>query len=90
MVELHTGQYAEAKSPTALRKELKRLTEMTHYAQHLGITVNAGHGLKYHNTRAIALIPGMEELNIGHSIISRAIFIGLKQAVLEMKKIVRT
>ena len=61
---------------------------MVRYAGSLGLTVNAGHGLKYHNTRAIARIPGLNELNIGHSIISRAVFVGLKTAVKEMKKLV--
>jgi pyridoxine 5-phosphate synthase len=61
---------------------------MTLYARKLGLIVNAGHGLKYHNTRAVARIPGIEELNIGHSIISHAVFVGLTKAVKEMKAIV--
>jgi pyridoxine 5-phosphate synthase len=89
MIEFHTGQYAAAKNSQSIKKELKRLQAMTRYAQNLGLIVNAGHGLKYHNTRAIALIPGIEELNIGHSIISRAVFVGLANAVKEMLKIVR-
>jgi len=89
MVELHTGRYAKAKTPAATRRELDRLIRMTAFARAQGLIVNAGHGLKYHNTRPIARIPGMEELNIGHSIISRAVFVGLKQAVQEMKSIVR-
>lgn len=89
MIELHTGTYAAAKSKTAVTRELKRLIAMTQYAQDLGLIVNAGHGLKYHNTRPIARIPGMAELNIGHSIISRAVMIGLSQAVKEMKILVR-
>jgi len=62
---------------------------MTQYAQSLGLTVNAGHGLKYHNTKAVARIPGIKELNIGHSIISHAILVGLESAVREMKKLVK-
>jgi len=61
---------------------------MVVYAQGLGLTVNAGHGLKYHNTNPIARIKGIGELNIGHSIMSRAIFVGLESAVREMAKIV--
>ena len=62
---------------------------MTQYARRLGLTVNAGHGLKYDNTKAVAQIEGIDELNIGHSIISRAIFVGLKQAVQEMLALVK-
>jgi len=89
MIELHTGTYAAAKNRAAATRELKRLIAMTRYAQDLGLIVNAGHGLNYHNTRPVARIPGMAELNIGHSIISQAVFIGLGQAVKEMKHLVR-
>jgi len=84
MIELHTGKYALVTTAAARRRELRKLKDMTRYARSLGLTVNAGHGLKYHNTRAIARIPGIEELNIGHSIISRAVFTGLGPAVKEM------
>ncbi|MBU4334290.1 MAG: pyridoxine 5'-phosphate synthase, partial [Candidatus Omnitrophica bacterium] len=77
-----------AKTKTAIARELKTIKAMTKYAQSLGLTVNAGHGLKYHNTKAIAEIPGMHELNIGHSIIAHAAFVGLEKAVKEMAKIV--
>ena len=87
MIELHTGRYALAKTAAGRRRELTKLTAMTRYARSLGLTVNAGHGLKYHNTRAVARIPGIAELNIGHSIISRAVFVGLRPAVKEMIKI---
>ena len=70
-----------------LNHQLKRLNEATRFARKLGLVVNAGHGLKYDNTRAVANIEGMEELNIGHSIISRSVFVGLPQAVKEMKNI---
>ena len=89
IIELHTGRYDNAHSKTQQNRELKKIREMTDYARQLGLTVNAGHGLKYHNTRAVARIPGIEELNIGHSIISRAVFVGLERAVKEMKEIVR-
>jgi pyridoxine 5-phosphate synthase len=88
MIELHTGEYANAKTKSKLNFELQRIKDMTVYANKLGLIVNAGHGLKYDNTRAITQIKGMAELNIGHSIISRSIFVGLRQAVQEMKKIV--
>jgi pyridoxine 5-phosphate synthase len=89
VIELHTGRYDLAKTGAARTRELKKLTRMTQYARTLGLTVNAGHGLKYHNTRAIARIPGMEELNIGHSIIARATFVGLGAAVKEMLAIIK-
>jgi pyridoxine 5-phosphate synthase len=89
MIELHTGTYARASVGRGEAKEFAKLKAMTAYARKLGLIVNAGHGLNYQNTAAIARIPGMEELNIGHSIVSRAIFVGLKQAVSEMVKIVK-
>jgi len=89
VIELHTGRYDHVRTKTAQIQELKKIKNMTQYAQGLGLTVNAGHGLKYHNTKAIARIPGIGELNIGHSIISRAVFIGLERAVREMKKLVK-
>jgi pyridoxine 5-phosphate synthase len=87
MIELHTGRYDHAGTKAARQKELKKIAEMTKFACGLGLVVNAGHGLKYDNTRPIAKIPGIEELNIGHSIISRSVFVGLEQAVREMKTI---
>ncbi len=87
MIELHTGTYAHAFAKGKAAKEFTKIKAMTAYAQRLGITVNAGHGLNLENTYAIAKIPGMAELNIGHSIISRAIVVGLKQAVKEMTEI---
>ncbi len=86
-IELHTGPYAEALTARKRETELKKLDSITQYARSLGITVNAGHGLKYHNTVNIARIPGMYELNIGHSVISYAIFAGLNNAVREMKRL---
>ncbi|MCK5260064.1 MAG: pyridoxine 5'-phosphate synthase [Candidatus Omnitrophica bacterium] len=89
VIELHTGRYDLVQTTAARARELKKIKDMTRYAQDLGLTVNAGHGLKYHNTRPIARIPGIEELNIGHSIISRAVFVGLAAAVKEMVKIIK-
>jgi pyridoxine 5-phosphate synthase len=85
MIELHTGHYAEAKTKATQSKFFKELAIAVAYAQKQGLIVNAGHGLNYYNTHKIAKIKGIEELNIGYSIISRAIFSGLKSAVKEMK-----
>ncbi len=85
-IELHTGTYALAKDAATRQQELERLTLGAKLAQELGLRVNAGHGLTYHNVYPVACIPGMEELNIGHSIISRAVLVGLTQAVREMKR----
>ena len=88
MIELHTGAYALAKTENEIARQLKIVDEATQYARRLNLTVNAGHGLKYDNTKPIARIEGIDELNIGHSIISRAVFVGLEQAVREMLKII--
>jgi pyridoxine 5-phosphate synthase len=90
VVELHTGRYDRARTKTSRDHELNKIKDMAWYAQSLGLAVNAGHGLKYHNTKALARVPGINEFNIGHAIISRAVFVGLEAAVKEMKKIVRT
>ncbi|HEY9889569.1 MAG TPA: pyridoxine 5'-phosphate synthase [Candidatus Obscuribacterales bacterium] len=87
-VELHTGRYAEATDATARSTELKALTLGTQQAIAAGLRVNAGHGLTYLNTHPIACIEGMEELNIGHTIISRAALVGIERAVREMKQII--
>jgi len=88
-IELHTGCYANAKSEVESARLLAELRKMTKYAASIGLRVNAGHGLTYQNTRPVALIPGIEELNIGHSIISRAVFVGIGQAVREMKELIK-
>jgi len=88
-IELHTGKYAQVKTKSQIAKELDKLRKMTKYAQRIGLVVNAGHGLKYNNVKAIARINGIEELNIGHSIISRAVFVGLEKAVKEMIKLTK-
>jgi pyridoxine 5-phosphate synthase len=85
-IELHTGQYAEAKDEASREKELKILAEGCGLAIAAGLRVNAGHGLTYWNVYPIACLPGMEELNIGHTIISRAVLTGIERAVREMKQ----
>ena len=89
IIELHTGKYATARSNSIRRRELTKLKEAARYAQSLGLTVAAGHGLTYTNTLPIARIPGIKELNIGHSIISQAVFEGLKKAVRDMRTLAR-
>jgi len=86
VVELHTGCYAEA-GDEAQAAELERIVVAARYGQELGLIVNAGHGLHYQNVREVAAIPQIVELNIGHAIISRAVFDGLAVAVSEMKRI---
>jgi len=88
IIELHTGKYAEAKTPSQRNKLLLELAKAASLAQSLGLRVNAGHGLDYSNTQAIAQIPEIEELNIGYSIICRGIFTGLENAVKEMLKLI--
>jgi len=86
-VELHTGKYAEL-SGSEQYKELQRIIESTHLANDLGLVVNAGHGLNYNNVKKIASINNMNELNIGHSIVARALAIGLEKSVREMKSLI--
>ncbi|MBC7514835.1 MAG: pyridoxine 5'-phosphate synthase [Alkalinema sp. FL-bin-369] len=87
-IELHTGRYAEAKGD-AQAKELHQLKLGCDLAIELGLRVNAGHGLTYWNVYPVAQLPGMEELNIGHTIISRAVLVGIERAVQEMKQAIR-
>ena len=87
-VELHTGAYAHAAAQFAGQEELKNLIAAATQVANAGLTLHAGHGLTYRNVRPVAEIPGMCELNIGHSIISRAIMIGLEQAVRDMKRLI--
>ena len=86
-IEIHTGQYAEARSEKQQAAELAKLVAGIEYAHNKGLKVNAGHGLHYHNVKAIAAIPEIVELNIGHAIIARAAFDGLSQAVAHMKRL---
>ncbi|MCM1981971.1 pyridoxine 5'-phosphate synthase [Lyngbya confervoides] len=88
-IELHTGAYAEAQSEVAIARELEVLAQGCTLAQKLGLRVNAGHGLTYWNVYPVAQLPGMEELNIGHTIVSRAVLVGLERAVREMKAAIR-
>lgn len=88
-IEIHTGAYAEAGSPSQQQQELTRIAQATRYAAQAGLKVNAGHGLTYHNVQAIAALPEIDELNIGHAIIGQAVFSGLDQAVAEMKRLMR-
>lgn len=87
VIEIHTGHYADATTETQQAQELARIREGVRLAHAAGLQVNAGHGLHYHNTRAIAGIAAIRELNIGHAIIARAVFVGLQGAVAEMKRI---
>jgi len=89
-IELHTGRYANAHEESLIKAELEYLYQGAALAIDLGLRLNAGHGLTYQNVRPIAQIPHMEELNIGHSIISRAVLVGLDRAVREMKALITT
>ena len=84
-IELHTGKYADATEEASQAQELAALEQGTQIAIAAGLRVNAGHGLTYWNVYPIACIQGMEELNIGHTIISRAVLVGMERAVREMK-----
>jgi len=84
-VELHTGAYAEARDPYRLQTELERLRSATRLARARGLGVNAGHGLRLDNVKPVAAIRDIAELNIGHSIIGRAVLIGMEAAVREMR-----
>jgi pyridoxine 5-phosphate synthase len=86
-IELHTGKYAELKGYDQY-EELQKIIESTHEANDLGLVVNAGHGLNYNNVKEIASINNMNELNIGHSIVSRALAVGLEKSVREMKSLI--
>lgn len=89
MIELHTGTYARAYSDRDSAELLKHINAMCQFARGLGITVNAGHGLNYENVKPIAKIKGIAELNIGHSIVSRAVFVGMEKAVKEMVSLLK-
>ena len=90
VIEIHTGHYAEAKNHKARQKELTRIVNAVDLGTNLGLQVNAGHGLDYHNVSEIAAIQDIRELNIGHAIIARAIFSGLHNAVQDMKQLMLT
>lgn len=88
MVEIHTGYYSETRRQAQL-KELERIKDAVAYALNMGLKVNAGHGLNYYNVKRVAAIRGLRGLYIGHSIISRAVLIGIEKAVREMKKLIK-
>ena len=83
-IELHTGRYADAKKIEIIKEEWNKIRDMARLGDKLGLKVHAGHGLSYHNVQAIAAIEEIEELNIGHSIVVRAVIVGFERAVREM------
>ena len=87
VVEIHTGAFADAVEGRQKKDELMRIVTAVTHGVNLGLAVNAGHGLNYHNVKDIAAIPGIEELNIGHAIIAHALFVGWDNAVREMKQL---
>ena len=87
-VELHTGRYADAQTPTEVAEELRRIAEGVAFGVTQSLVVNAGHGLHYHNVQAVAAISGINELNIGHALVAHALFVGFKAAVAEMKALI--
>ena len=89
VIELHTGCYADAANEVARLHELHRIRQAAEYAASLKLVVNAGHGLHYHNVKPIASIMELHELNIGHAIIARALFCGLKDAVKHMRQLMQ-
>lgn len=88
-VEIHTGRYAEAKTETEQQAALLRIMEAARLGGDLGLRIAAGHGLNYQNVAAVAAIPEVEELNIGHSIVSRAAFVGIERAIREMLDLIQ-
>ena len=88
-IELHTGRYADAHTPQEAAAELQRIRDGVALGVSLGLIVNAGHGLHYHNVEPVAAIPGINELNIGHALVSHALFVGFKEAVREMKQLIQ-
>lgn len=89
IVELHTGEYADAKNSSLREKKFECIKKAVEYAASLGLEVNAGHGLNYDNTKRIAGIKGINELNIGHSIVARAVLAGMYVAVKDMLELLR-
>lgn len=89
VVEIHTGHYAEARNPTSSSQALGRIAQAVAQGLGMGLQVNVGHGLDYHNVKAIAAIDGILEFNIGHAIISQSVFSGLQCAVADMKRLIQ-
>ena len=89
VIELHTGAFADAEIASEKLAELERIKQAVAHGLSLGLVVNAGHGLHYHNVHLVAAIPGIEELNIGHAIVAHALFVGWDNAVSEMKALMK-
>jgi pyridoxine 5-phosphate synthase len=89
VIELHTGTFSNAENDAAQLIELARIKTALNHALKLGLVVNAGHGLHNHNVHHIAVLPGIEELNIGHAIVAHALFVGWDNAVREMKTLIK-
>jgi len=87
VIEIHTGHFSDTENSTAQEEEYNKIVDAIQYAKSLGLHVNAGHGLHYHNVHKIAAIADIEELNIGHAIIAQSVFTGLGVAVAEMKRL---
>ena len=87
VVEIHTGAYADAPDDAARQLEFERIRLAVAYGRSLGLVVNAGHGLTYHNVQPVAALPGIHELNIGHAIVAHALFVGWHEAVAGMKRL---
>jgi pyridoxine 5-phosphate synthase len=85
-VEIQTARYSEARTATDRQRERDALREAAEFARERGLHVHMGHGLNYHNVQAVTTIPGVEELNIGHSIVARALLVGMERAVRDMKE----
>ena len=90
VIEIHTGHYADSSDSKERQQELSRIIDAVSFGRSLGLQVNAGHGLDYHNVISVAAINGLAELNIGHAIISRAVFTGLEESVREMKRLIQS
>lgn len=89
MIEIHTGEYAEAKTEAQKKKHLLTVSTIAEYGKKMGMEVNAGHGLNYANVRPVAQIPSIDEMSIGHAIIARALMVGLERAVREMLNLIQ-
>jgi len=90
MIEIHTGTYSDAKTEKAQEDELSKIIIAAKTGKEVGLGVNAGHGLHYFNVKAIAAIPEIDELSIGHSIVARALFVGLERAIRDMIDLIKT
>jgi pyridoxine 5-phosphate synthase len=89
MIEIHTGAFGDARSEKARQGEFKKVISSAILGKELGLGVNAGHGLHYHNVQVVTAIKEIDELSIGHSIIARAVFVGLDRAVRDMLELMR-